>query len=120
MPALTAADALAPGEVGVLPQLRQSTGFRTNIGAVNLGAGSATLRVKLYRADGVQVGGDVSLSVPAGEWRQSNDVFSASGAGDQDVAFATVELTAGDAVWAYASLVDNRTGDPTTIAVAKR
>ena len=120
LPALTAADALTAGDVGVLPQLRKSVDFRTNIGAVNLGASNTTLRIRLFGATGDQVGSDLSLSVPPDKWRQINDVFIVSGAGNQEVAFATVEVIGGEAVWAYGSLIDARTGDPTTIAVMKR
>ena len=49
---------------------------------------------------------------------EAGDIFTSSGAGAQDVAYATVEVqTAGAAVWAYASLVDEATGDPTTLPV---
>ncbi len=54
----------------------------------------------------------------AGRYLQSDDVFRLSGAGNQDVAYATVEVqTQGCKIWAYASVVDAITGDPTTIPV---
>jgi len=40
----------------------------------------------------------------------------AAGAGDRDLAYARVEVTtAGGRVWAYGSVVDNDSSDPTTI-----
>ena len=120
LPALTSADALRPGATGTLPMLRSGAEFRTNVGALNLGDGPATVVVRLFGAAGTQVGDDVTTDIPANEWRQVNDVFAASGAGEQATAFATVTVTAGDAVWVYASLIDNRTGDPSTIEMLKR
>jgi hypothetical protein len=43
------------------------------------------------------------------------------GAPDLALVYATVEVqTAGGTAWAYGALVDNRTGDPTTLAVQVR
>jgi hypothetical protein len=58
------------------------------------------------------------LDVPAGQWLQRDDVFAAAGVSGADIAYATVEVqTAGGRAWAYASVVDNTTGDPTTVPV---
>jgi len=122
LPALTAADALLPGEVGYLAQLRGTADFRSNIGGVNLGSGDsvALVAIELHDATGAQIGNTLTLTLPPGQWRQFNDVFALSNAGSRDTAFATVRLTAGDAAWVYGSLIDARTGDPTTIVVTRR
>jgi hypothetical protein len=115
-PSLTAAVGLAPDRLGVLPQLKKNTNYRTNIGVVNLGAASCTAIIKLWNASGAQVGLTKQLTVDAGRWRQVTDIFNDVGAGNQNVGYATVEvLGAGDVVWAYASVIDASTGDPTTI-----
>ncbi len=115
-PALGPADGIASGETGILPGLKSSTGFRTNLGLVNLGGSDGQARVTLYAASGEVLGTPLVLSVPGGQWIPVNDVFSRAGAGAQDLAYATVEVvTPGARVWAYASVVDNGTGDPTMI-----
>jgi len=118
LPALTEADALTGGDEGIVPHLKKGSGFRTNLGVVNLGDSEATVTVSLFGANGEQIGSTSSLTVTAGRWQQQNDVFAWAGAGDQEIAYARVEASPqGASVWVYASLVDNATGDPTTIAV---
>ncbi len=116
-PAVTAASALAAGQVGVIPQIKKNAAFRTNLGALNPGTAEVTVTVKLYSASGTQVG-TRTLTVPPGRWIQQDDIFGASGAGNQDLAYATVEVpTSGGRAWCYASVIDATTGDPTTIPV---
>lgn len=73
----------------------------------------------LYDADGsplsttqrsVAAGGRVQLQEP-------NDRIA--GRTDIDSGYAIVEIVAGKGVTAYASVVDNRTNDPTTIPMAR-
>jgi|GEM_PF-1110115 len=116
LPALTAEDALAGGAEGIVPHLKRSSRFRTNLGVVNLGSGSATVAVELFDAAGRQVGRADTLTVAAGAWRQQTDVLGWLGAGDREIAYARVTPSPAAArVWVYASLVDNATGDPTTV-----
>lgn len=115
-PALGAAQAIPAGAVAVIPQLRKNAAYRTNIGVQNLGAASVLVDVKLIGANGVQRGKTKTFNVPAGRWLQQDDIFVSSNAGSAETAYATVEImTAGGLVWAYASVIDVRTGDPTTI-----
>lgn len=120
LPALTAADMLRGGETGVVPMARSDAGFYTNLGFVN-GAGTpCTLRVQLVSGNGSQLGSTREVTVPAWEWRQLNDVFPLLGAGGTSTASVTVEvLTPDGAAWAYASIVDRITRDPTTVAVQR-
>jgi hypothetical protein len=58
------------------------------------------------------------VTVPAGALVQENDVFASCGAGDAAIAWARIEVrTAGGKVFAYASVIDNTTGDPTIVPV---
>jgi PKD repeat protein len=115
-PSLTAAVAMGPGRTGVLPHLKKNAAFRTNVGVLNLGPAACTAEIRLFGASGTQVGSARQLPVPAGRWVQQNDIFAAVGAGSHDVAYATVTVPgSGDLVWAYASVLDGTTGDPTTI-----
>lgn len=118
LPALTADDALAGGEEGIVPHLKRSSRFRTNLGVVNLGSESATVAVELFDAEGRQVGRAGTLTVAGGAWKQQTDVLGWVGAGDREIAYARVTAApAATRVWVYASLVDNSTGDPTTVTV---
>ena len=86
------------------------------MGVVNLGDASVTVAVRLYDAGGVQVGTVRHIQASPGQWVQEDDIFGKAGAGDQTLASATVQVeTAGQEAWAYASVIDNATGDPTTI-----
>ncbi|MGV8040404.1 MAG: WD40/YVTN/BNR-like repeat-containing protein [Thermoanaerobaculaceae bacterium] len=115
-PALGAGQAIEAGKVGVIPQLRKNASYRTNIGVQNLGTSSVLVDVKLHGASGAQLGKTRTFNVPGGRWLQQDDIFVSSGAGNAEVAYATVEVrTAGGMVWAYGSVIDARTGDPTTI-----
>ena len=119
LPAVTAAEALSPGRTGILPQLSRNALFRTNVGVANLGTSSVKATIRLYGETGAAAGSPVAVTVPAGGLFQVVDVFAAAGAGDRDIAFATVEVTTpGGLAWAYASVIDNRTGDPTIVPLS--
>jgi hypothetical protein len=118
LPAVTAGEALAPGKTGVLPQLTRNSLFRTNVGVTNLGTAQVSATIRLYSESGAAVGAPLPVTVPPGGLHQVVDPFGVAGAGDRDVAFATVEVTTpGGLAWAYASVIDNRTGDPTIVPV---
>jgi PKD repeat protein len=115
-PSLPAARAITSGETAVLPLIKKNSDFRTNVGFQNLGAASCTGTIKLYNAAGAQVGSTRTLTAATEKYIQDDDVFAKAGAGNQDVAYAIVEVTtAGGKAWFYASVVDANTGDPTTI-----
>jgi len=120
LPGLEASAALRPGDDGYLSQLKSTEDFRTNIGFTNYGGNTCTVRVFLHDDQGTRKG-QFHATVPAGGWSQVNRVFQASGVGECPIGYAIVEvLTGGCQVWAYASVVDNGSGDPTTIPVVIR
>jgi hypothetical protein len=113
---VTPSQALSGSDVAVLSQLRSGTGFRTNIGFVDLGGTGALARIRLFDGDGVEIGSELREPVPANGWWQRSRVFNAAGAGDCGGCYALVDLVGGGgSVWAYASVVDNDSGDPTTV-----
>ncbi len=117
-PALVAADGLTSGQTGVLAGLKRNTDFRTNIGAVNLGTSQCVMLITLYDAAGVSIGSPQAITLDGGAWQQLDDAFIASGAGPRDLAYATVQVaTPSGRAWVYASVIDNATGDPTTVPV---
>ena len=119
MPSVETGSGLASGEVGVLPHLSQDDAYRTHVGLANLSSGfSCSGRITLHDQSGHAIGSPITMVVEPGRSLQQDYVFTAAGAGSQDVAYATVEvLTAGCRMWAYASVVDAATGDPTTIPI---
>jgi len=105
---------LTVGDTGVLLKLKSSTEFRCNVGFTDLDGTGATIELTLYGEgqSGLEVVGQESFSVAPWANRQVDRVFRALGVtGDHEVALATVEVTSGGTVYAYASNVDNRTGD---------
>jgi hypothetical protein len=121
LPAVTTGAALAPGRVGVLPQLARNALFRTNVGVANLGTATVAATIRLFSESGSAAGSPLFVTVPPGGLHQVVDPFGAAGAGDRDIAYATVEVTTpGGLAWAYASVIDNRTGDPTIIPLEVR
>jgi hypothetical protein len=108
--------AIGFGEVGRLVGLSQSgdssTGFRTNVGLVNLTAGSVMVTIDLYDGDGGLIG-SVTRTLDAFEQNQVNGIFPEA----VDVGYAEVWTnTPGGRFLAYGSVVDNTTGDPTYVA----
>jgi len=119
LPGLDAAAALVPGEAGYLSQLKSTDVFRTNIGFTNYGEAECTARVRLYDAQGVELK-ITYATVPPGGWLQQNRVFERADVAPVSLGYAVVEvLTPGCEVWTYASVVDNTSGDPTTVPVVR-
>jgi len=91
------------------------TGFRTNLGAVNLSGSELTLDVELDRGDGEPLG-TIQLVVPPYGHLQYSNVFAAHTTDELKSAFARVVSATADARYlVYASVVDNRSGDPVFI-----
>jgi subtilisin-like proprotein convertase family protein len=116
LPGVGESQGLSPGGTGVISQLVRNSEFRTNIGFVNLRNSQCQAQVTLRNTAGSAVGSRRTVTIPAMGWQQDNDIFVNAGAGTQQDAYATVEvLTPGCTVWGYGSVVDQRTGDPTTV-----
>lgn len=106
---------LMTGELAWLGQLRESAEFRTNIGLTNTGSDQATVEITLFDATGAEL---VSFEgeLDAGQWRQENQPFwQQAGLQDLDAGSARVSVISGGPVVAYASVIDNKTNDATTI-----
>jgi CSLREA domain-containing protein len=112
---MTSDQGLRRGETGSLPQLVQSAAYRCNLGLANMGSATATAAVSLYDAGGFEIGA-LSVTLEPGELHQENEVYSkVAGRTDIDGGYAKVRVTAGSGVVAYGSVIDNGTGDATTI-----
>jgi hypothetical protein len=122
LPGVDGAGTFGSDGAGVLSQIKRTAAFRTNIGLTNFSTSLCDARIELYGADGSRIGSDVRVSdIPAGGWKQRNRVFQAAGVAECDIGYAVISVeTPGCRVWAYASVVDNQSGDPTTIPVVIR
>ncbi len=100
-------------KTGRLPHLKSNSDFRTNIGFINLTDSQCDLDYQLFDHLGSPLGGWERVTIGPFGWKQVNRVFG--GLGAQSIAYADVHPPADCRAWAYASVVDENTGDPTTI-----
>lgn len=108
---------LTSGDRAYLQPLREDGGFRSNVGLLNMGATPAVVEVSLHDRLGVLVGTFRSV-VAAGRLAQDNRPFLIRFGRDDIVGgYARVAVVTGSGVWAYASVVDNGTDDPTTVTM---
>jgi hypothetical protein len=106
---------LASGQSAWVPNLVENALFRSNIGYTNTGTTTASLTVRLFNGSGVQVG-TYNVSLAPGQWKQASQPFrSVAGIGNLDAGSARITVTSGSGVFAYGSVIDNITNDPTTI-----
>ena len=106
------------GQQGRIIQLSHNRsddeGSRTNLGLVNTSLRATTVMIELFDAsDGASLG-IVTRQLGVREYQQIGRVFEQVTDGDVDQGFAVVS-TSSSPVFAYASVVDNRTGDPVYI-----
>ncbi|MCP4895993.1 MAG: formylglycine-generating enzyme family protein [bacterium] len=117
--AFTTDATIQPGEVAHLLHVSQSvspdTERRTAIGIVNLERATTAVLVEVFRADGMRLGSETFLLRPL-EYRQiERIVLRIAGVGVDD-GFALVRAVhPASPFLAYATVVDNRTGDPMLI-----
>lgn len=115
VPAAPVSGALRPGRDGRLAGLAQAPdrtgGFRTNLGLVNLADHPVEVTIRLADQGGVELG-VLTESLPAARPVQLNEVLRPLAPEGVEHATATISVvTAGGAVSAYATVVDNRSGD---------
>jgi hypothetical protein len=119
-PALDERQALAVGQRGTIVGVQRGDAFRTNVGALNLGAAPCSARFTVLDHFAAEIGSATPPPVPAGGWWQQFDALAAFSDRPGDAVTLTVNpLDEGCMLWVYASLVDARTGDPTTLAAQR-
>lgn len=104
------------GDEGRLLQLAyspsSSSGFRTNIGFANATGKTTQVQVALFGASGELLGA-VPVTLRAWEHRQISNIYAQVTGSAITGGYAVVTTdTSGAAFFAYASVVDNRSGDP--------
>ena len=109
---------IGAGQSAWLPQLAEDAEYRTNIALTNTGSATAAVTVTLYDGGGNALG-SYGVTLTPGQWSQQNQPFvSKAGQSDLTAGYATVTVTSGSGVIASASVIDNVTNDPTTVAMA--
>jgi hypothetical protein len=109
---------LSAGQSAWLPLLAQNPGFRCNIAITNTGASAADVTLALYDGRGTLLwsGNSESSAIASGGFIQYLKPFQKyAGRNDLGHAYAKVTVNSGSGVIVWASVVDEATGDPTTI-----
>ncbi|HEU5162474.1 MAG TPA: right-handed parallel beta-helix repeat-containing protein, partial [Thermoanaerobaculia bacterium] len=104
----------AGGEKSVLSlqQLAQSSSYRTNIGVAEASGQPVALEMRFFDGEGTKLL-TVPVSLRAGEHQQFNQILATHGLTNVTNARAEIEVVSGNGkIAAYASVVDNVTGDP--------
>jgi len=114
--------AFVTGERAVLMQLTRSvpvtTGFRTNVGMVNLSGVTIVLDLSFYSANGTSLGTE-SYTLRPYEFIQEDKIFRNVTSGSVEDGYIILTSSTADARYlAYATTVDNRTGDSIYIPAA--
>ncbi|MGV8038738.1 MAG: pre-peptidase C-terminal domain-containing protein [Thermoanaerobaculaceae bacterium] len=98
-----------------LIQLTGNAAYRTNLGFANASAAPLEVVVKLVRADGTPLG-TRTLTVPALGYLQETDLLRKVAGSNVDDAYAVVQaLDPAASFQAYASVIDNASGDPVNV-----
>jgi hypothetical protein len=118
-PAVVASDGLTAGQSAYLAGLAEDASNRCNIGVVNSGTGSAAVLVELFDGAGTKLT-DYPVTLNPGDWKQETQPFlKKAGQTAMDRGYARVTVQSGSGVFAFASLIDNITSDPTTVAMQR-
>ncbi len=113
--ALPLGHAIGDEVVGHLLMLEDSSRFRTNIGVANLSEDEVSVEIEILTAGGAEIGAEV-ITLPPQRSVQKFRMIRDFTASPVEGARAKVRvLTPQGRVMAYATVIDNTTGDPTYI-----
>lgn len=115
VPGMTRAQAVVSGQearlIGLFHDPSLSSGFRTNFGMVNASSAPITVEVSFRRSNGGSIGTRM-YDLKVLEFKQINKVFEEVTSEPIAAGFLLVKVvTTGARLYAYASMVDNVTGD---------
>ncbi len=114
LPAVEPGRGHGAGESAWLAQLAETNDYRTNVALVNTGAFPATVSLSLRDGTGRELA-LLGVSLGAGAWWQAYRPFQPYAGSGLPAASVRLEVTSGQGVHSYASVVDNRTNDPVTV-----
>jgi hypothetical protein len=109
---------LSAGQSAWLPLLAQNASFRCNIAITNTGATNANVTLALYDGQGnlLWSGNNESAAMASGSFVQYLTPFEKYARRvDLENAYARVTVNSGSGIIVWASVMDEATGDPTTI-----
>ena len=110
---------LSAGQSAYLAGLTEDSSYRTNVGVVNTGTAAASVLVKLYNGTGTYLA-EYTVPLTAGEWAQTTQPFKNDASQTAMTAgYATITVQSGSGVFGFASVIDNSTNDPTTVAMQR-
>lgn len=115
MPAMPKSAATRPGEIAQLVGLRRTPAFRTNISLFNPSTESGVVHVRLYLQHG-EVAGEESYRLAPGGYLQLVDALHALGVPRGE--HVRAEVTGTVPFFAFASVIDARSGAPTLVPAA--
>jgi len=108
-------DLLKKDETGYLIFLHKNENFRTNIGFASLSENAIEIELKLYDKNGTELC-DKIINLQSFGYTQLNDIFGQCGLNNISYGFGTVRSEKeGSFYFAYASVIDNKTNDPTFV-----
>jgi hypothetical protein len=89
--------------------IRNNSAFRTNVGAVNLGRSSLTMRISVYDMNGATLAKNVPFTIPPlAHMQDALPVQVDRGS----IEFFVDDSTKQGVVFPYVSVIDNQSGDP--------
>jgi len=111
IPGFPVGSALVAGREGQIVGVIEGTNFRTNLGFVNASPDLVQLKTSFYDSEGVLLGIKLYSLKPFSQI-QIGRAFKTVSSADVSGGRMTVAVTSGGSIFAYASMVDNRSGDP--------
>ncbi|HVR42640.1 MAG TPA: hypothetical protein VMS56_04275, partial [Thermoanaerobaculia bacterium] len=110
--ATTAAEAnVSVGSPAIIAGARSDAAYRTNVGFVNLGSETSSVRVTLLDKQSGQVSGTWERDFAPGESAIASNLIRALHQ-TADRGSLRIEVLSGSPIWAYGSVIDQLTSDP--------
>ena len=107
------------GRARTSPDLTENASYRATSGWSTLGPSRGDGTGGALRRGGTKLA-DYPVSLAAGEWKQEIQPFmSKAGQTAMDRGYAKITVQSGSGVFAFASVVDNLTNDPTTVTMQR-
>lgn len=110
---------LKTSDIGYILQISSNSNFRTNIGFSEFEEKIAEIKVQIYKGTGEKLG-EKNYTVEGWKNLQVNNIFqNMEITQDVNSAYAKITVLSGGSIVAYASVVDNKTGDAIFIPAIK-